>query len=421
MKQKVFITGVGAHAATGSTVSDIWQALLQGRTGVRPITQSNLSAWPCRLGAEIACDNLARLLPDKKWIKVVSRQDVFGIHAAVQAVENSGLLAYRTALSDPSAYNESTGVFVASPGNKYMQQYDFLPLIARSGDNMQQFADALFDTVHPTWLLRILPNNVLAYTGIAYGFKGPNQNIANHAASGMQAIIEAFHAIRENQIDRAVVVAYDVGTEPQALYYYDKLGLISYSDLRPFDAGHDGTIFGEGAAALVLESERSVAERNAPVYAEILGGKSRPENGSLFGIEAEGHSLAGLLEEVLPSGLRDEVACVVAHGNGNPRSDDSEALALMKVFSNNVPAVTAFKWSLGHTLCAAGVLETVLATQMMSEQCIPGIHNWTTPASAAKDLSLCAEVRSMLPGKNIVLINRGFASMNAVLVLRACD
>src|SRR5208283_989287 len=121
--------------------------------------------------------------------------------------------------------------------------------------NMQTFAKHLFDEVHPMWLLRILPNNVLAYTGITYGFKGPNHNITNHAVGGTQAILEAYHAIRSGQADRAVVVAYDMGVEPQALFYYKQLGVVSERHLKPFDSEHDGTILADGAAALVLESE----------------------------------------------------------------------------------------------------------------------------------------------------------------------
>ena len=120
------------------------------------------------------------------------------------------------------------------------------------------------------WLLRILPNNVLAYTGITYGFKGPNHNITNHAVGGTQAILEAYHAIRSGQADRAVVVAYDMGIEPQALFYYEKLGVVSGRHLKPFDDDHDGTLLAEGAAALVLESEDSVNARAATCYGEIL-------------------------------------------------------------------------------------------------------------------------------------------------------
>jgi 3-oxoacyl-[acyl-carrier-protein] synthase-1 len=163
------------------------------------------------------------------------------------------MIVYRDTLPHKNPFNEQTAVFVGSPGNKYLQQYDFLPLLAKT-HNMQQFAQQLFETVHPMWLLRILPNNVLAYTGITYEFKGANHNITNHAVGGTQALLEAYHAIRSGQAERAVVVAYDMAIEPQALFYYEQLGVLSNQHLKPFDEAHDGTILAEGAAALVLES-----------------------------------------------------------------------------------------------------------------------------------------------------------------------
>ena len=91
---------------------------------------------------------------------------------------------------------------------------------------MQIFAQNLFSEVHPMWLLRVLPNNVLAYLGITYGLKGANHNFTNHAVGGMQALLEAHAAIASGKAQRALVVAYDYGPDPQALFYYDKIRLI---------------------------------------------------------------------------------------------------------------------------------------------------------------------------------------------------
>ena len=215
---RVFITGVSALTASGATADETWNAVLAGQQSIDEIKQWDLSSWTHRLGGELKNYKPATMLPDRKLMKAISRQDVLGINAAVQAVEHSQLLSFRETLACTQAFNDETAVYVASPGNKYYQQYDFLPLIAKTGGDMQAFAKQLFDEVHPTWLLRILPNNVLAYTGITYGFKGANHNIANHAVGGMQAIIEAYHAIKTGLAARAVVVAYDVGTEPQALF-----------------------------------------------------------------------------------------------------------------------------------------------------------------------------------------------------------
>lgn len=421
---RVVITGLGAITASGNTVDTTWSALLAGEQGLGETKQWDVSSWSHRLGGEVHPFEPAKLLPDRKLMKVISRQDVLGIHAAMQAVNHSGLLPYRDTLSSADEFNEQTGLFVGSPGNKYYQQYDFLSLLQKSNGDMTAFAEQLFNEVHPMWLLRILPNNVLAYVGITCGFKGVNHNVTNHAVSGTQAMIEAYHAIKQGQAERAVVVAYDVGYEPQALYYYDKLGVISASDLRPFDSRHDGTILSEGAAAVVLESEGAARARGATCYAEIVGGASTTEASGLFSIESDGQSLTRLLAMSLEnqSVHPREVGFLAAHGNGNPPSDISEARAIQRVFGDYSVPVTAFKWSMGHTICASGLVDTVLSAYSLHHQCIPGVANFSAIAPECEGLDVSSKTRSIDANKPYsVMINRGFASLNACLVMKRYD
>ena len=417
---RVFITGFSALTASGATADDNWDQIKSGKSSIAEIEQYDLSTWEYRLGGELKNFEPAKMLPDRKLMKVISRQDVMGINAAVQAVEHSQLLQFRDTLASADSFNEETAVYVGSPGNKYFQQYDFLPLVAKSNKDMQHFARDLFGEVHPMWLLRILPNNVLAYAGITYGFKGINQNVTNHAVSGTQAIIEAYHAIKNGQAKRALVVAYDAAAEPQALYYYEKLGVISAKHLKPFDRDHDGTILAEGAAAIILESEESVSERGATCYGEIAGGLSHSEAAGLFSIESNGAHLASLINELLTrvNLTTDDIGLIVAHGNGNQKSDLSEAAAINEVFAQKCTPVTAFKWSMGHTVCASGVIDTVLTTYALRNKCIPGIANLENPADSCGNLNISSETRDLDTNKTTaLLINRGFASMNACLVI----
>lgn len=420
---RVFITGRSALTASGNSADATWDAILAGKSGITEINNWDLSQWPARLGGELKDFQPAKMLPDRKLIKVISRQDVMGIHAAVCAVEHSQMLAYRDTLDDDSAFNDQTAVFVGSPGNKYFQQYDFLPLLAKTQGDIQCFAQQLFDEVHPMWLLRILPNNVLAYTGITYGFKGPNHNITNHAAGGTQAVLEAYHAIANGQVDRAVVVAYDMATEPQSLFYYEQLGVLSHRHLKPFDMEHDGTLMAEGAAALVLESEASVQARAATCYGEIIGGLSTTEASGLFSIEKDGQQLAALMQRSLDSAsiCPQDIGVIVAHGNGNVKSDDSEALAIKAIFAQHETAVTAFKWSMGHTICASGLIDAVMATYALETQCVPGIANLQQTTGNCKGLSVSATHRSLNDSVYALVVNRGFASINTCLVIKACE
>lgn len=422
-ENRVMITGRSALTASGATADETWRSILGGRTGIDKIESLSSAGWTYCLGAELKDFQPAKMLPDRKLIKAISRQDVLGINAAVQAVEHSQMISYRDNLRSAEEFNEKTAIYVGSPGNKYFQQYDFLPLIAKSQGNMQYFAGQLFEEVHPMWLLRILSNNVLAYAGITYGFKGPNHNVTNHAVGGTQAIIEAYHAIKSGQADRAVVVAYDIGTEPQSLYYYEKLGVLSERHLRPFDAEHDGTVLAEGAGALVLESETSAQARGATCYGEIIAGLSATEAAGLFSIEQEGEHLAQLMQRTLAlSELNSsDVSLIVTHGNGNSKSDDSEAKAINRVFSNADVPTTAFKWSIGHSVSASGLLDAVLTSYALNSKCCPGIANLETTASSCAGLSISPNHQELNHNRYAMMINRGFASMNACLVIKSCD
>jgi 3-oxoacyl-[acyl-carrier-protein] synthase-1 len=424
--RRVFVTGVGAVTSTGMNLDHTWQALLSGQQGLGDMTLWDLSTWSHRMVGELQDFQPAKMLPDKKLLKLISRQDVTGISAGMQAVVDSQVMAYRDQLDTTAQtqFSDDFAVYVGSPGNKYFQQYDFLALMRQAQGDMQIFAQNLFSEVHPMWLLRILPNNVLAYLGISYGLKGTNHNIANHAVSGMQALLEAHAAIMSGKAQRALVVAYDLGMDPQAMFYYEKLGLLSAKDLKPFDAQHDGTILAEGASAIILESEEAAKQRSARCYAEILGGNTATEGQGLFAIDPNAEALQQLLSHSLQRYhvSPQDLAMVIAHGNGSHLSDVTEARALSAVLQKESVPVTAFKWSMGHTLCASGILDTVLGVQAMQQRCVPGIANLQNIAPDCAELNLSKELRTWSGQQDhILVVNRGFASMNACVVLRACS
>lgn len=423
--RRVFVTGLGAVTATGMNADATWQALLAGQQGLGESKLWDVSTWSHRKMGELQDYQPAKMLPDRKLLKMISRQDVTGISAGMQAVIDSQVMSYHDQL-DPErqmAFSDDFAVYVGSPGNKYFQQYDFLSVMMHSQGDMAVFAEHLFSEVHPMWLLRILPNNVLAYLGITYGFKGINHNITNHAVGGMQALLEAHAAIASGKAQRALVVGYDLGAEPQALFYYDKLGLISGQDLKPFDVQHDGTILAEGASALILESEEAVQQRSAHCYAEVLGGRTATEAKGLFAIDPEAEALQALLTQTLEryAVTPQDLAMIIAHGNGSYLSDVTEARALTAVLTGEPVPVTAFKWSMGHTLCASGVLDTVLGIHAMQQRCVPGIANLNEVDPACAQLNLSRDTRVWSENADhMLVINRGFGGMNACAVLRAC-
>lgn len=422
MNKRVVITGMGGLGSTGSDLESMWQALKNGHSGIREIQQWDITEWDYSLGAELKQYNPRAMVTDRKLLKAISRQDVIGLNAAQQAIEHSGILSYRDSLSDATNFNDRSGVYVASPGIKFNQQYDLLPLLTKAKRDLKVYADKLFETIHPMWLLRILSNNVLAYTGIQNQFKGPNQNFTNHAAGGSQAMGEAVANIKANNMDRAVVVAYESGLEPQGQIYYAGIGALSKTGLRPFNQDHDGTILAEAGAAIMLESLESAKAREATIYGEILSHDSASEAMGIFPVREDGAGLQQVMKNALNKAQLnpEDLGMIIAHGNGTPNSDSSEAHAITQVFGEKTVPVTGFKWSTGHTVAAAGVLETLLTLKALRENIAPGIRTLTDIDPECQSLNISPEHQN-INSPIALAITRGFSSVNACIVVRRWD
>ncbi|MET0917797.1 MAG: beta-ketoacyl synthase N-terminal-like domain-containing protein, partial [Burkholderiales bacterium] len=297
----VVVTGTGAVCGAGMAPDTILDAITAGRSAIRPIAQWDTTGWPCRLAAEIPDYNPRALVDDRKLHKLIRRTDLVGLYAAGRAIEASGIVGHRDALPADAAavFSDRTGVYVGSGGGNYENQYDYFPLFAEAGGRLPAFGRELANTVNPMWLLRTLPNNVLGHIGIKHGLKGSNACITNHSVGGTLAVIEAFEALRNGEADRAVAVGHETPIEPQMVLYYHRLGLLATEVLRPFDARHDGSLFGEGAGALVLETAASAAVRKAPVRGEILGGGYACEAQGLAAIRDDGDGLARAIGHAL--------------------------------------------------------------------------------------------------------------------------
>jgi 3-oxoacyl-[acyl-carrier-protein] synthase-1 len=353
---------------------------------------------------------------------MIRRSDVFGLYAADQAIEASGLTAHRDALDESAAaqFSDRTGVYVGSGGGSYSSQYDYFPLLTSAAGDLKAFGRDLGDTVNPMWLLRTLPNNVLCHVGIRHGLKGANACITNHSISGMLAVVEAMQAVRQGEADRAVAVGHDAPVEPQAVIYFHELGLLARDTIRSFDAGRDGSLFGEGAGALVVETRAMAEQRAAPILGELLGSGCANDSQGLLAVDDEGEALADAIRLALDDArLRPtDVGMIVAHANGTRQSDVSEAAALMRVFRREPPPVTGFKWAFGHLIAASGIIETVAALSALHARTVPGIPTLREldPACAGLPVSPAAST----PRTDVALvISRGFGGTNAVLLLRA--
>ena len=298
---RIVITGTGAVCAAGKHPEDIFAAVRDGRMAITEIRQWDASGWPTHVAAAIADFNARAMVEDRKLHKLIRRTDLIGLYAAGRAIEGSGLVQRRAGLDEgaAAAFSDRTGVWVGSGSGNYENDYDFFALLSAAQHDMPAFGRELGNTVNPMWLLRSLPNNVLGHIGIKYGFKGANACITNHSCSGALAIIEATQALRTGEAERAVAVGHDTPIEPQTVLFYSRLGLMAADTLRPFDARRDGSLFGEGAGALVLETEASAAARNATVLGEVLGTGYACEGLGLLAVREDGDGLVRAIGEAL--------------------------------------------------------------------------------------------------------------------------
>jgi len=421
---RVVITGVGGISGAGRDPDAMLDAIVDGRSAIRPIEGFDTTGWPVTQAAEIVDFNARTLVDDRKLHKLIRRTDMLGIYAGDRAAEAAGYAAHRQTLSseDSGAFADRTGIYVGSGAGAFENQHDFFPLMSESHGDLQAFGRNLADTVNPMWLLRTLPNNVLCHVGIRNRLKGTNACITNHSVGGALAIIEAAEALRTGEADRALAIGHDTPIEPQNVLFYHRCGLLARDGLRPFDRDRSGSLFGEGAGALALETDAAARARGARVVGEVLGGGSAGDAMGLLAVRDDGDGVVRAIEAALADARLHprDVGMIVAHGNGTMLSDASEAAALARVFGSQCPPVTAFKWALGHLIAAAGILEATLALSALRRRVVPGIATLASPASECAALPISRTAQQ--PRSDVALVVcRGFAGTDAALVVRAAS
>lgn len=416
--RRVVVTGFGCLTSAGPNAATTWESVVAGKSAIRTTTLGDAEGAGSRLTADIEDLEPRKLIPDRKLLKVISRQDAIGLNAANQAIEHAEIVTHRDSLDDPTSFNDRTGVFVGSPATKYRQQHDYLAALAAAGGDPQAFGTSAMDEVHPMWLLRTLPNNVLAYVGIGHGFKGANENVTGHGVSGTQAVAEACRYIWDGAIDRAIVVGYDSVSEPEALVYYAAMGLLGSRPVAPFDRDRDGTVLGEGAGGLVLETLDQARDRGAKIYGEVLGCSIVSEGEGILAVREDGDGPARAMRAVLEFAGRgpEEVGMVTAHANGTVASDASEARAINDIFGKSSVPVTGFKWSFGHTVAASGVIESLLTLFALRERRVPGIATLDSLGPDCEGLAASSAEQAPRSALGLV-VSRGFAGLNSGLLL----
>ena len=418
MKLDVAVTGVGVCAPLGHTPDELLDALLDGRTGVGPVTAFDASPFPCRLAARVTDFKARDWVSNRKNIKLMSDAVQFGLAAVKRAHADAGLSAQP---ADP----ERLGMFVGA-GTAFGDPRDLAPALERGFAGGGDFDPAVFaregmHLINPLWLLKGLSNNVLGFATADLDARGVNQNYCNSATGGLQAIGEAAWAIVEGKADVIVAGGADSAVDPAHFAGFGRLQMLTAAadadGVRPFDEAHDGFAPGEGAAFFVLESLASARARRRAPLARIVG----------YGTACSAHALpVGVPDGVVRAArtaLRhagwtpDQVDLVYAHGNGTAAYDRNEARAWCEVFDQRTPPVTTNKANIGHAIAASGPLSVVTAIAAARRGMAPAIRNLRSPTRDCRGLDLVYGEPRRISARRVLVHAAGLGAQTAVIAL----
>jgi 3-oxoacyl-[acyl-carrier-protein] synthase II len=421
---RVAVTGIGLVTALGVGKEPTWQGLVEGRSGVGRVESYDVSSLRSQLGGEVRDFQPEDIVPNKRVLRKLTRGDQFALVGSILAVEDAGI-EFTEELS-PRA-----GLFLGS--NKEVSDLMHLlepTLAARNPDgtvDMGRFGESAHVKAYPLFYVEGLQAASLFYISDNFKLQGVNTYFAGTAEAGLTAIGRGYRAIKRGEADLVIAGGYD-----DALSWWNMTKLDTFdgylstrNDLgagacRPFDRDRDGTVLGEGASFLVLETLEAAQKRGADIYAEIVGFGS--------GADAydppphpEGRGLAVALANTLREAQIDAGAFdyIAAHGTGTKLGDESEAAALRGTFGDSMPVASSVKPATGHLVAAAGALNAAVAALAVRHGVAPPTLNLEHPDPGFDHADWIPRESRELAVDHALALARGFVGQNVVLALKA--
>jgi 3-oxoacyl-[acyl-carrier-protein] synthase II len=417
-ERRVWITGIGLITAIGSGVDAFRTGLRAARSPVRRIDRFDPSPFRSQVAAQV--DDFEPLdHMDPKTARQLDRFSQFGLVSGRQALHDAGLDDQWSAGADP----DRVGIYVGSA----------LSGIVYAEEQHERYLERGIRSVSPTLALAVFGGAAPANLGIALGVHGPILSTANSCASGSVAIGEAADAIRSGQIDAAIAGGVEIPLSPLAFGAFDIIRALSpgWNDeptraARPFDAGRDGFVMGEGAALLVLEEASVAAGRGAIPYAEVLGYGASSDAHHMVQPRPDGVDAARAARIALDDAgvAADAIDYVNAHASSTPIGDVAEARAIAMALGDRAATVpvSGTKALYGHPLGASGAIEAAI--------CALTIRDGWAPASVNLEVT-DPDAAALLPGllragrtgtyRRVLSTSFGFGGLNAALVFGAVD
>jgi 3-oxoacyl-[acyl-carrier-protein] synthase II len=402
--RRVVVTGAGVVSPLGLDVEETWQALISGRSGVRRITAFDASGSPVQIAAEVQGFDPVQVF-GRRRARHLDRVVQLALVATKEAVEASKL--------DVGSVAERAGVVYASGIGGIKTLEDGIRTLISRGP----------EWVNPYVVPMMIPNMAAGEIAMEWQLLGYNCCTVTACSASAHAIGTAFDAIRVGRADVMVCGGSEAAVTPVGVAGFAAMKALSTRNdvperaSRPFDAERDGFVLGEAAATLVLEEREFALRRGAPVLAELVGYGATADAYHITQPHPSGDGAVRAMEAALAdAGLEpSDIGYVNAHGTSTPPNDRIETLALKRLFGESVPLVSSTKSMTGHTLGAAGALESVFSILAMQKSLVPPTINLENPDPEC-DLDYVANVARRAELRYVMTNSLGFGGHNASLV-----
>jgi 3-oxoacyl-[acyl-carrier-protein] synthase II len=407
---RVVITGLGLVSPLGLAEEEIWRRLIAGETGVRRLTAFDTEAYrsPYKVTLAAQVDDQ----PVSEGLAAMGRRPTdraldLALVAADRALRQAGLIG------EPPHEPRRVPVIVGTGTGSAQSHFE----------GFQRFWAKGPKGLLPSSVPRMMYNAISANLSMHFKLTGANYMVVSACASAANALGDAWRRIRSGETQVALAGGTDGFLDPYFYGVWNNLGVLSPNPdpplaCRPFDADREGTILGEGAAMLVLESLDGARRRGAPIRAEVMGYGESSDAGHITGPSVEGQAQA-IREALRAADIGAEaISYVNAHGTATRSNDSTESAAIRLALGSaaDVARVGSYKSFLGHTLGASGALETAITVLALERGLAPPNFNLFNPDPEC-DVRLVGREVEPLEGRIALKNSFGFGGSNAVLVL----
>ncbi|MEK7272058.1 MAG: beta-ketoacyl-ACP synthase II [Nitrospirota bacterium] len=408
-KRRVVVTGVGLITPLGTGTEKSWENLLDGRSGIRKITQFDATHFPCQVAGEVPDFEINQFIEIKEQ-KKMDRFIHFAFAAAKMAVEDSGLK-----ITKDNA--DRIGVVVGSGIGGLSAIEHYHTVLLEKGPKR----------ISPFFIPMLIINLAAGQISIHFGAKGPNSAVATACASGTHSIGDAFKIIKRGEADAMISGGTEAVITPLAVGGFSSMKALSTRNnepekaSRPFDRDRDGFVMGEGAGIMVLEDMEHALSRGAKIYAEITGYGMTGDAYHITSPPPEGEGAARCMRASLKDANihPEEIEYINAHGTSTKYGDELETQAIKSVFGKHAYkfAVSSTKSMTGHLLGAAGGVEGVICALSIFNKIIPPTINLENPDPECDLDYVPNKARAM--DINMAMSNSfGFGGTNACIIFK---